>query len=75
VRARVRVLDAERGCLSVTLDGKEREFALPKDIKVMNGTRVMRLRDLQANMDVGLVLSMDQKDLLVIDIRQDAQGF
>jgi hypothetical protein len=70
VRAKVKTLDAERGYVTVEIDGRDKTFALRSDVKVMDKTRVRRLVDLQVNMAVGLVLSLDRQELLAIDIQR-----
>ncbi len=69
-RGKVKTLDADGGQLTVVVNGTEKTFALRTDIKVMNGTRVMRLGDLQPNLPVNLVLSLDRQQLLAVDLRE-----
>lgn len=68
--AKVKSLDGDSGQIVVVVDKNEKTFALRREFKVMNGTRVMRLADLQPNLAVNLVLSLDREQLLAVDIRQ-----
>jgi hypothetical protein len=61
-------MDGDNGKLTVQIDGKEKTFSL-QNAKVMNGTRVMRLADLQPDLMATLVLSLDRELLLAVDIR------
>ncbi len=70
VSAKIKSLDGDSGQLIVVLDKNEKTFALRRDFKVMDRTRVMRLADLQPNLAVNLVLSLDREQLLAVDIRQ-----
>ncbi len=70
IHGKVQALDADGGQLTVEMSGASKTFALKKDFKVMNGTRVMRWADLQPNLGVSLVLSLDRGQLLAADIRQ-----
>ncbi len=67
--AKVKSLDDNGGELTVDLNGTVRTFALRAGLKVMNGTRVMRLEDLQPKRAVSLVLSLDREQLLAVDLR------
>lgn len=69
VRAMVKAMDGNGGRLTVAVDRSEKTFLLRRDLKVMNGTRVMRLVDLQPNLELTLVLSLDQQQLLAVDMR------
>jgi hypothetical protein len=69
VQGKVKTLDADRGQLTVEVDGAEKDFALRRDVKVMNKSRVRRLAELQPNLVVTLVMSLDRKQLLAIDIQ------
>jgi hypothetical protein len=69
LHGKVKTLDADGGQLTVEVDGIAKIFALQKGFKVMYGTRVMRLADLQPNVAVTLVLSLDREQLLAVDIR------
>jgi hypothetical protein len=68
IRAKVKSMDGDNGKLTVQIDGKEKTFSL-QNAKVMNGTRVMRLADLQPDLMATLVLSLDRELLLAVDIR------
>jgi len=72
VQGKVKALDADRGRLTAEVAGNDKTFDLPRDVKVMDKTRVRRLADLQANLVVSLVLSLDRQQLLAIDIHQAA---
>jgi hypothetical protein len=65
----VKTLDAAGGQLVVEVDGQARRFALRRDIKIMDKARVRRLPDLEPNLAVSLVLSLDREQLLAVDIR------
>ena len=69
VAGKIKVLDAERGHLIAEVEGNDRTFALPRDVKVMAGNRVRRLGELEPNLPVSLVLSLDRTELLAIDVR------
>jgi hypothetical protein len=68
IRARVKALEADGGQLVVEVDGQPQRFALRRDIKIMDKARVRRLPDLQPNLAVSLVLSLDREQLLAVDI-------
>ena len=68
--AKVTALNADGGQLTVEVEGTKKTFTLRRDFKVMNKTRVMRLADLQPDLPVNLVLSLDRDQLLAVDIRQ-----
>lgn len=69
IRGKVKALDGDGGKLVVEVDGKARTFELGQDLKVMYGTRVRRLMDLQPNLAVTLLLSLDREQLLAVDTR------
>jgi hypothetical protein len=69
-RARVKALDGDAGRLTVEVEGKNKSYLLPRHVKIINGTRVMRLGDLQSNLAVNLVMSLDREQLLAVDVRQ-----
>ena len=69
VRGKIKALDADGGKLVVEVDGKARTFELRGDLKIMDKNRVRRLVDLQPNLAVTLVLSLDRDQLLAVDIR------
>jgi hypothetical protein len=73
VEGKVKALDAERGQLTVELDGAARTLALPRHVKVMDKNRVRRLPELHPELTVSLVLSLDRQQLLGIDIGQAAR--
>jgi hypothetical protein len=72
VPATVLALDAERGSITVNVDGQRKTFALPTDVKVMDKGRVRRLTDLRVDMPVQLVLSLGEQRLLALDIHGGA---
>jgi hypothetical protein len=72
VSSKVKSLDGDGGHLTIELNGTVKTFALRRDFKVMNGTRVKRLQDLHPNLEVKLVLSLDREELLAVDLRQAA---
>ena len=69
VPAKVKTLDADGGLLTVDVDGREKTYPLRSDFKVMAKTRVKRLIDLQPNVEISLVLSLDRAQLLAVDFR------
>lgn len=69
LRARVKAVDGNAGRLTVDLDGRNQSYELPRGVKIMNGTRVMRLAELEANLSVNLVLSFDREQLLAVDMK------
>jgi hypothetical protein len=69
-RARVKALDGEAGRLTVEVEGQNKSYLLPRGVKIMNGTRVMRLGDLESNLAVNLVFSIDREQLLAVDMKQ-----
>lgn len=71
IRGKVKALNADGGQLVVEVDGQAKTFALRRDIKIMDRRRVMRLADLQPNVAVSLVLSLDREQLLAVDISPD----
>lgn len=73
VIGKIKTLDADAGELTVEVNGNEKTYVLPEDIKVMYGSRVRRLSDLQPNQEVSLVLSLGQERLLAVDLRPLAQ--
>ena len=69
IRGTIKALEADGGKLVVEVDGKSKTFELRRELKVMDKTRVRRLVDLQPNLTVNLVLSLDREQLLAVDIR------
>jgi hypothetical protein len=69
LRGKVKALDGDGGKLVVEVGGKPRTFELGQGLKVMYGTRVRRLVDLQPDLAVTLVLSLDREQLLAVDTR------
>lgn len=68
IRGKVKALEADGGQLVVEVDGKAQRFALRRDIKVMDKTRVKRLSDLQPELAVGLVMTLDREQVLAVDL-------
>jgi uncharacterized Zn finger protein len=73
LEGKVKSLDADGGRLTADVEGREKTFALPRDVKVMAKNRVRRLIDLEPNVAVSLVLSLDRERLLGIDIQPAAK--
>jgi Cu/Ag efflux protein CusF len=69
LRGKVKTLDGDGGKLVVEVDGQARTFELGRNLKIKYGSRVKRLMDLQPNLAVTLVLSLDREQLLAVDTR------
>lgn len=67
--AKATALDGDAGRLTVEIEGSKKTYSLRPGIKVMNGTRVMRLSDVHPNLAVNLILSLDREQVLAIDLR------
>lgn len=68
-RTRVKSVEGDAGRLTVTEEGMDKTYALHRGVKIMNGTRVMRLSDIAVDSAVTLVFSLDQKLLLAVDMK------
>lgn len=68
-RAKVKSLDGNAGRLTVNVDGRDKTYELQRGVKVMSGSRVRRLADLEPNLPVNLIFSLDRQQLLAVDVR------
>lgn len=71
--AKVKTLEGDGGQLTAEVDGNEKVFLLPRDVKVMDRSRVRRLGELGPDVAVTLVLSLDRRQLVGIEVDRIAK--